>query len=323
VVKKWAPNPQKEALWSCEFHAGKGWLTAANIADSITLSMSKDKQYDTIIEGEFGRRFEVEENVDFLLDVVMKSPGAQTWLQNKLSSSWYMRFFNRRRGQSTHTPKIWVCTGIQLVGGAHARTKSENAREFTWGAKLNSGMITSGIPGGPDIIDLKTSYTKESGVETGYYHDDERIWAALFFPLDVEYIKPGATVLDPPADKEKPAKEHHHKVPIVIGLEELEDLGSSAIRDNETRSDEKDGITLDNDDDGIREAHIKGLSIPGEPAVHLTNSEYADKASKQRTFLIDTTHYREEMDKISKQDCQEYSKYGNWFDSRNDYHNSQ
>ena len=63
VVNEWAPHPQKDPAWSCEFTGSTKWALAANVVDTANAAISKDDTLACVIEGEFGRRFEIEEYV--------------------------------------------------------------------------------------------------------------------------------------------------------------------------------------------------------------------------------------------------------------------
>jgi len=215
-----------------------------------------------------------------------------------------------------------MCAGIQLVGGAHARTKASNGWNFTWGATLNSGMITNGVPGGPDVVQLQGENTQERTTETGYYHQDERIWAAFFLQLDVEYRKPQRKTNDNKDSEEKRDQGRPHRQLKVIGLIECEDIGNSAIRDENPRAEHADTVINpgdpDPDDDGLRVAVLKGFDTSSQEIVRSAAPD-ADQATKAKTIQIDEQFYARAMEDISVDDWKEYEQYGNWIDSLEDY----
>lgn len=256
-------------------------------------------------------------NEDFLRDVVLKQPGAIDWIRKQLSIAWYIRFWGglRGRGSEWRAPHIWVCTGIQLVENGEVSLENSAGRKFEGSVTVNPGMLTTAIPNTPAVVEVGGSNEHTTATSTNYGYTKERIWAAQFFRLDVDYLARGKGTNDDKAAQ-------------AITLIEIEDLGATAIRRDTTAENiaenagKDDGgkgdeasKALDNNDSGARDATIVGLVGPD---VYDRNSgvarpeELQKSNNKPNEIIIDDAVYSKALKGI---DWNQHEKYSNWVDT--------
>jgi hypothetical protein len=233
-----------------------------------------------------------------------------------LSIAWYIRFWGslRGRGSEWRAPHIWVCTGIQLIENGDVRLETSAGRKIEGSVTVNPGMLTTAIPNTPAVVELGASSEHTTATSTNYGYTKERIWAAQFFRLDVDYLARGKGT-----DNDKATQ--------AITLIEIEDLGAAAIRRDTTaenvagvsgtndREKEDASKVVDNNDSGARDATIVGLIGPdihdkNSGAAH-TEERKTDK-NKSTEISIDDAVYSRALKGV---DWNQYEKYSNWVDT--------
>jgi hypothetical protein len=163
--------------------------------------------------------------------VILGCPEAKRWLNSRIRVVRKIFYLNRLRiGRDRH-PQIWIVTGIQLLSDATVR--SEQAASASVGVNLqvpapeimSAAAVALGDRGG---FGGQVSNKKGGGSIVEYHHVDERVWAAQFRRLRLNFIKEGTT--DP-----APARE--------VSLHDLLDLGRMGMRHVDWEVDETSHIT--------------------------------------------------------------------------------
>jgi hypothetical protein len=235
-LKEWTGEPQLDQSCVLNFAASSEWLADAGVLNLIKGEFKQGRSEQARIEGKNGRRFQIKLFVDvldhavaatdynrpetFLNEVLLKDEHARTWLQRHLSISRKMYYLKQASfGKGKH-PQIWLVTGIQYITDAHITTGWTASTSASLGftvptpepATAALAMLT-----GEGGLSAKASTSRQSGSNTAFHHQDKRIWAAQFTPLDAKFY-PRSQVGE------------EEKFPKYIKLDDLEDLIRSGVR---------------------------------------------------------------------------------------------
>lgn len=157
----------------------------------------------------------------------MKQPGVDKWIRTQASIS-RKAFF----GHQFKAPKIWLCTGVQLVTNGDVHTGSSRHTRATVGAGIDGGAIVGGPPGVlVGQVEGGHAHGSEAGNHFGY--EGERVWAAQFMEVSFEFSSG-----PDPEDKE------HPKTIAKFQLEDIADLKARGLRAGQDVRMQADGQSM-------------------------------------------------------------------------------
>ncbi|RAL12482.1 uncharacterized protein BO97DRAFT_443094 [Aspergillus homomorphus CBS 101889] len=217
----WISSPSEETTCALNLEVSREWLAGANGLDSITEEANENCDIAIRVEGEKGRRVQIERPETFLEQVVLPSADIKQWLATQLTVSRTMHYLSRAIFETARQPRIWLVTGLQYITSARI--------EAGWSHSPHASM---GIPG-PILDPTMAALTGLSDVgnnmknpqrctETGGSADDATgttsIWAAQFMELKLGF---------------RPHKMNDTKLPEEIQLHKFGQLGGMGQKDHE------------------------------------------------------------------------------------------
>lgn len=121
-------------------------------------------------------------------NVILNSDNSRTWLASKLTLLYRMALFAKLRKAVSKPPKIWMVTGLQYIEDATISTVANAARSTAGNVRVPfpDPSLVAAIADIPTVQGGVSSLGNEAAT-SDYDHADERIWAAQFRPLKVEY----------------------------------------------------------------------------------------------------------------------------------------
>jgi len=233
------------------------------------------------ISGKSGRRLQLADPEAFLNEVLLKSEAARSWLSAKLSVLHRMPLVAKVQKAVSKPPKIWMVTGVQYVQGGAVTSVSNSA----WSGSLHATIpmpdptLVAAIAAIPSV-EATASATISGGTAAIYGHAEERVWAAQFRALEVEFRGP--------SDKEAGQG--------WIELHDAKNLGRYGLRAGGAR-------------EGREEGRASRAQVAGVSDGHLLSSE-ADSQSVLDTMLaVDWTLLEELLD-LQEEDAEEDDEEG-------------
>ena len=153
----------------------------------------------------------------------MKQPGAHEWICRHASVEHKALFGGG--GDKWKAPKIWMVTGIQYITGGdiHSTGSASSKTTGTAGVDLSLALNT---PPGSAKAKVEGSQERSKEATTDYKHEQERVWAAQIYPVNIEYGLEEDGVI--PA-KGKP------KTIATFALSDVQDLKKAGIRDRDNK----------------------------------------------------------------------------------------
>ncbi len=232
--------------------------------------------------------------INFLENVVLKEEGVKDWVRKQLLIQSKGRL---QRGRSAwYAPRLWVCTGVQLISDGGVRFHTSSSTSFGAGVELDPGLLATGIPTGQSIAELHGGVAFSKSTENAYHHDDERVWAAQWYQVEVKFGARGAD------EDEKP---------MSFRLKPAEDL-KHGVRKFAEPGDGNGGSTADGDEP-VDVAEIVGLADPeGVPVASQSPTlatSHAQAATQAVTVVFDETPYAAAMKGIDWKMYRDYDSY--------------
>jgi len=294
-VAPWLRDEQlDERGFRLEFQITSNTSLALQFSDLLKAEGSGHSTTTATLIGASGRRLKIKSPEKFLKEEVIKQPGAQEWIRNQASilfSGWF--------GNNFKAPEIWMVTGVQLVTRGNVHVGSSKSISGTLGASGDPGAAL-GIPPGLTKVGSEARHGHGSEANSGYGYSGERVWAAQFMKVKIEYG----------TKEDKTLKSLTHKaVPATIlslELEDIADLGARGIRGTEKEREDANGQMFvkppkpigrivvdeeedDSDSDGIKlgdEEYVNSLSgtnweMHDEALKYLRDAEIAQTRSTQ------------------------------------------
>jgi len=283
-----------EPKGSLNFSASKEWGMNAGLIDLVHGGVNSQGEIHVGIEGGCFRRIEMQKPVKFLQELVLKQPNVENWIRNKTTAGWAARLYNG----SVKTPKIWVCTGVQLISKAKVRSGTSTGSGQEGGVELDAGLLAGGPPIGKPVAKVEAYHKTENHVDSKYTSEDEAVWCARFFSLRIKLTRPDETIAG--------AEEKSHAKVLRIELGEVEDLAGSGVREDvsEIHSGEEQ-------DNGKRVAELEGLDLPTGGRFTSQSEPDADNS----TIVIGEAPYADAVKGIAWSEFYEYDAYVDSLDS--------
>ncbi|KAF1956977.1 hypothetical protein CC80DRAFT_52932 [Byssothecium circinans] len=181
-IRQWTRKEEKDVPFSIEFE--KSQVASANISFTHWMKAGKNRDQSThvTLEGASGRRMKIKRPESFLREV-FKQPQLEQWLRMHASVTY-------RSKHSTHgewkAPELWLVTGVQYVTGGAFHFEGNFSTATSAGAGADLGALAGGPPG---VLKVKADASRErsNGAQNDFGHEDERVWAAQFMPVKIEY----------------------------------------------------------------------------------------------------------------------------------------
>lgn len=281
-IAPWLRDEQKdERGFRLDFQVTKHTSLAVQFSDFIKAEGSAHSTIAATLAGKSGRRLKIRSPEGFLKEEVIKQPGAQEWIRTQASilySGWF--------GNNFKAPEIWMVTGVQYVTAGDVMLGSSRSLNGTLGAYGDLGAAFSAPPG---MAKVGAEFKHGSGSEanSGYGFNDERVWAAQFMKVRIEYGTKEDKILKSKSNKPVPA------TILSLELEDIADLGARGIRGTEKEREDANGqmfvkppkpvgrIVVDEEGDASEDSD--GIQLDDEEYVKSlrdTNWEMHDEASK-------------------------------------------
>jgi len=268
-IKPWIRREQKDEIgFSLDFQLSRDTSMALKFSDFVKAEASSDSTVTATLEGKSGRRLKIKKPEKFLRDEVLTQDDVQEWIRTQASISFKGHFGMHK----FKAPEIWMVTGVQLVTGGDVQVGSSRSTGGSIGAHADLG-VAFGAPPGLGSVGVKASHGHDSEANTGYGFKDERVWAAQFMEVKIEYGD----------EEDKAVKTKENKlVPAAIStfqLEDIADLKARGIRATQRERAEEPKLIgrivledVDDDDDDDDDATDTAESDD----MHLSDHPYAE-----------------------------------------------
>ncbi|CZT52392.1 uncharacterized protein RSE6_13725 [Rhynchosporium secalis] len=182
-IQKYIRREQKdEKGCSIDFVISKDSSLGVKFSDLIKAEGSANSTITATLEGKSGRRLKIKKPEKFLRDEVMIQEGVQEWLRTQASISFKGHFGMHR----FKAPEIWMVTGVQLVTDGIVHVGSSRSVSGTVGASGDVGA-SFGAPPGVAAIGAEAHHGQSSASNSSYGYGGERVWAAQFMEVKIEY----------------------------------------------------------------------------------------------------------------------------------------
>ncbi|TLD34854.1 hypothetical protein E2P81_ATG05019 [Venturia nashicola] len=281
AIEPWSTEPQIDSRgYGINFELSKETSMNVKFSEWIKAEGGVDGKITATLEGDSGRRLRIKKTDSFLENSVMKQPGIDKWIRTQASIS-RKAFF----GHQFKAPKIWLCTGVQLVTNGDVHTGSSRSTRAAVGGGVDAGAIAGGPPG---VLVAQAEGGHACGAEAGNHfgYEGERVWAAQFMEVSFEFSS-----APDPKDKE------HPKTIANFQLEDIADLKARGLRAGQDVRMQADGqsmrpppplvarITVAEEKEGVVETW--GIKIDDHP--YVKSMEGTDWASYNEClkFLAD------------------------------------
>lgn len=211
----------------------------------------------------------------------MKQDGVHEWIREHAA-------IDRKSKHGRHTwnaPSIWMVTAVQHVTGGdiHATGSASTKIGGAAGADVSPAVNVS-----PGVLKVKAeaNYEDSNGASNDFGHEDERVWAAQFMPVTIQFGHE--------EDRELSAKEHSFlpKTIASFQLEDVPDFEMKGIRSSSARIDGSPGPV----------PKLVGRITVQSP---VDNDEDED----ENELVIDDTPY---VNNKRDTDWEQYDKYKRW-----------
>ncbi|KAF2194089.1 hypothetical protein K469DRAFT_709596 [Zopfia rhizophila CBS 207.26] len=280
-VKKWTWKEESDRPFSIDFETSQSGSLGMSFSEWLSVKGERNKATMVTLEGESGRRLKIRDPEMFLCDQVMQQDGAERWIMMHASIA-HRGLFGRNRWK---VPEIWMVTGVQHVTGGEVHFEGSASSKISG---YGGGDLGPAVGAPPGVAKIKGEASRENsnGAKNDFGHEDERVWAAQFMQVVVEF---GA--------QEDAENKSHPKFIREFRLQDIPDLKAQGIRASEEQ--------------GNQPAHpppklIGRISAqPSKPESYLNDPNAEDPEG----IIIDDTPYVESIQDANWKMYDECSKY--------------
>jgi len=281
-IKPWIWKEQKdERGFRLDFQMSKDNSMALKLSDIVKAEASADSTVSAVLEGKSGRRLKIKKPEKFLRDEVITQAGVREWIRNQASISFKGHFGMHK----FKAPEIWMVTGVQLVTGGDVQVGSSRSVGGSIGAHIDPGLAF-GAPPGLASVGVHASHSHDSEANHGYGYENERVWAAQFMEVKIEYGD----------EEDKTVKMKENKlVPATIStfqLEDIADLKARGIRATQRQRADAPKligrIVLEDVDDDDVDADSDDIRLSDHPYVEVLKDTDWDMYDECSKYLRDT-----------------------------------
>ncbi|KAF2417677.1 hypothetical protein EJ08DRAFT_684027 [Tothia fuscella] len=250
-IRKYAWKERRDDRgFSLDFELSNSNSMGVNFSEWLKFNGEHNKTSKATLVGKSGRRLQIRKPEKFLKDEVIKQNEVQEWIRTHASICFKGKFGHHK----WKCPEIWMCTGVQLVTGGDVQTGNSKGSKIGGGAGGDPGPLV-GAPPGVLKVGVEGSHENSETIGTDFGYDDERVWAAQFMEISIEYGNE-----EDPALTEKEKRSLPRTI-LNLNLQQIEDLAARGIRSG-VKEDQKASTTpclvgrvtvketLDDDDEG-------------------------------------------------------------------------
>merc|ERR1711881_355172 len=167
---------------SLEFAISKETAAGFHFSEWLHLEGEASGRVAAVLEGQKGRRLKLRYPQKFLKEQVMSQEGCDEWIRTQASISYKGKFGLHK----WKAPEIWMVTGLQLVAGGDVYAAGSRDKKFEAGVGADPS-VAAGLPPGTLKVKAEASQSHGQEANTGYGYEDERVWAAQFMEIELEY----------------------------------------------------------------------------------------------------------------------------------------
>ncbi|KAB5576045.1 hypothetical protein GE09DRAFT_613687 [Coniochaeta sp. 2T2.1] len=186
-LEAWTGPPDVEISPLFKVHATREWLAGAQILDIFRGEVGRKGFVEVNIEGDTGRRLQIDRPEAFLNEVILPTDSARKWITDWLFAFKHSSPFKklRRGGLTFKPPKIWMVTGVQLVAGARITDTASKTLVNSLTANAPLPKPVAAVMGST-IAGVDGKKNRDAGVQVKGFHPDEKVWAAQFAALKID-----------------------------------------------------------------------------------------------------------------------------------------
>jgi hypothetical protein len=205
--------------FSLDFELSHSKSMAFNFSEWLKSNGEGSNSATATLIGKSGRRLQLRKPEAFLAEQVLTQPKVQEWVRTHAS----ICFKSKLGRQKWKCPEIWLCTDVQLVTGGDVQIGNSKSSKVGGGAGGDPGPLF-GAPPGVAKVGVEGSYEHSESIGNDFGYDDERVWAAQFMEVTIEYGSEEDAALTFKENRAIP------KTVLKFGLKQIEDLAARGIR---------------------------------------------------------------------------------------------
>lgn len=172
--------------------------------------------------------------------MILSSTEAREWLDSHITLSKTMFLLSRLKAGKSRHPQIWMVTGIQML--SDATVYSDRTGSAKTGANMQiptpevASAVIAAAGGDSKLAEAAISSSTGGFTNAEYHHEDERVWAAQFRRLKLDFVDGDAAQSETEEGK--------------VSLDALLHLGLAGMKGGHPAGDETRHIAGVCDDDG-------------------------------------------------------------------------
>jgi hypothetical protein len=215
---------------SLDFALSKETAGSFHFSEWLHIEGENSGRVAAVLEGDKGRRLKLRYPSKFLKEKVMTQEGCSEWIRTQASISYKGRFGLHK----WKSPTIWMVTGVQLVTGGDVYFAGSRDKKFEASVGVDPSLA-AGLPPGTLKVKAAAGVARGEEANNGYGYEDERVWAAQFMEIELEFGDDEDLALQ----KRENSKDLLPKTIAVFKLKDIADLGAKGIRGMRTEVDAK------------------------------------------------------------------------------------
>lgn len=281
-IKQWTRKEEIDVPFSIQFESSQASSVGLSFSEWLGVKGERDKAKLATLQGASGRRVKIRKPEVFLGEV-MKQEGVERWIRKHAS----IAHKSTNGKHKWKAPELWVVTGIQYVTGGefHFQGSASSKMGASAGGDLGAAL---GAASGAFRTKAEASRERSEGAQYDFGHSEERVWAAQFMPVKIEFG------LQPEDPQLRNGNERHPKAIIQIQLDDIQDLTPRGFRAGQ---EEGQGS-------GTTTTELIGRIVADPPVI----SE-DDGGSDEEGLVIDDTPYVTSMQNANWDMYKEYCKW--------------
>ncbi|KUI63010.1 Metacaspase-1 [Cytospora mali] len=202
-LHQWTGEPQTEQSLSIEVQDSRGKHASLNALSFFEAERGRLSTSCMRIAGKNARRFQIDQTPKFLNEMIMNSPGAKDWLNSRITVAKHMYYLNQLKFGSSRHPQIWMVTGVQLLSDVTVEYEESSSKtaglRFKVPAREMATLAVNFVLADDSMVSggASASQSKLGKRNVRYTHTNERVWAAQFRRLKVDFLRAGGPGLVP------------------------------------------------------------------------------------------------------------------------------
>jgi hypothetical protein len=255
----------------------------------LGLGSKRENSVTVTLSGTSGRRVRIRRPEAFL-EEVLKQDGVEQWIRTHATLKHKSKYGNH----AWTAPELWLVTGVQYLTGGEYEFEDNATNELSAHGGADIGAAAGG-PAGVAKLQAEARHERANGAQNGFGHEDERVWAAQFMTVKIDF---GAQASDPSLSSERSWVPKTIK---TIYLEDVKDLEFQGVRASREQADEETPELV---------ARITTTAGKRDEGI----SEEEDSASEEEEgFVVDDGPY---VIALQNANWEMYNKYNNYLAQR-------